>query len=86
MDLKNGYNIIRIIAEDEWKTSFGTKQRLYKYIVMPFSLTDAPASFQKMMYTIFNNMGEYIWYLDNILIYDADTEAEHQAVVEKMLQ
>ena len=27
-----------------------------------------------------------IWYLDHILIYDGNTEAEHQALVEKVLQ
>ena len=31
-------------------------------------------------------MEECIWYLDNILIYGADTEVEHQGIVEKVLQ
>ena len=31
-------------------------------------------------------MEECIWYLDDILIYSGDTEAEHQAIVEKVLQ
>ena len=53
---------------------------------MPFSLTNAPASFQEMMDTIFKDMEECIWYLDDILTYGSDTEAEHQAIVEKLLQ
>ena len=53
---------------------------------MPFGLTNAAASFQEMMDTIFKDMEGCIWYLDNILIYGGDTEAEHQAIVEKVLQ
>ena len=85
LDLKNRYNLIRIAAGDEWKIAFHTKQGLFKYIVMPFSLTNTPASFQEMMHTISKAMQGYIWYLDDILIYGGDTEAEHQAIVEKVL-
>ena len=53
---------------------------------MPFGLTNAPASFQEMMDTIFKDMEGCIWYLDDILIYGGDTEGEHQAIVEKVLQ
>ena len=53
MDLKNGYNLIRIVAGDEWKTAFRAKQGLFEYIVMPFGWTNAPALFQEMMDTIF---------------------------------
>ena len=85
LDLKNGYNLIRIAAGDEWKTAFRTKQGLFGYTVMPFGLTNAPASFQDMMDTIFKDMEGCIWYLDDILIYGGDTEGEHQAIVEKVL-
>ena len=56
LDLKNGYNLIRIAAGDEWKTAFCTKQGLFKYTVMPFGLTNAPASFQDRMDTIFKDV------------------------------
>ena len=86
LDLKNWYNLIRLAAGDEWKTAFRTKEGLFEYTVMPFGLTNAPVSFQEMMHTIFKDIEGCIWYLDNILIYSADTEAEHQAIVEKVLQ
>ena len=53
LDLKNGYNLIRIASGDEWKTAFRTKKGLFEYTVMPFGLMNAPASFQEMMDTIF---------------------------------
>ena len=52
---------------------------------MPFGLTNTPASFQEMMNTIFKDMEECIGYLDDILIYGSNTEAEHQVIVEKVL-
>ena len=53
---------------------------------MPFALTNAPVSFQEIMDTIFQDMEGCIWYHDDILIYGGDMEAEHQAIVEKVLQ
>ena len=86
MDLKIGYNLIRIAAEDKWKTDFRTKQGLFDYTVMPFRVTNALASFQEIIDTIFKDMEACIWSLYNILIYGDNTEAEHQAIVEKVLQ
>ena len=86
LNLKNGYNLIRRAAGNGWKTAFRTKQGLFEYPVMPFSLTNAPASFQEMMDTIFKDMEECIWYVDDIPIYGGNTKAEHQAIVKKVLQ
>jgi len=86
LDLKNGYNLIRIAAGDEWKTAFRTKKGLFEYTAMPFGLTNAPTTFQEMMDTIFKDMEGCIWYLDDILIYRGDSEEEHQQLVEQVLQ
>ena len=86
MDLKNGFNLIRVAAGHEWKTAFRTKKELFEYIVMPFGLTNAPAIFQEMMDKIFKDEEGCVWYIDDILIYGGTTEAEHQAFVEKVLQ
>ena len=85
LDLKNGYNLIRIVPRDKWKTAFCNKQGLFEYTVMPFSLTNALASFKDMIDIIFKYIEECIWYLDDILIYGSNSEAKLQATVEKVL-
>ena len=59
LDLKNGYNLIRIKLGDEWKTAFKTKLGLYQYTVMPFGLMNVPSSFQEMMDDILRDLDTY---------------------------
>jgi len=53
---------------------------------MLFGLINAPASFQEMMDAIFKDIEGCVWYLDNILIFEGETEEEHQTLVEKVLE
>ena len=53
---------------------------------MAFGLSIAAASLQEMMDTIFKDMEGCIWYLDNIFIYGGNSKAEHQGMVQKVLQ
>jgi hypothetical protein len=46
IDLRNAYHLLCIKEGDEWKTAFQTRYGSFKFLVMPFSLTNAPSSFQ----------------------------------------
>ena len=45
MDLQNRYYLIRIKEDEEWKTVFKIKYRLYKYQVILFRLTNVLVTF-----------------------------------------
>jgi len=87
MDLKNGFNLIRIREGDEWKTAFRTRYGLYEFQVMPFGLTNAPSTFQDMMNHVFSDMLDVgvLAYMDNILVY-AKTWEEHDQIVKEVLK
>jgi hypothetical protein len=71
IDLKAGYNLIRIRARNEWKTAFRTRYGYYEYLGMRFGMATASASFQNMINEIFKDMIDLgiVAYIDDILIY-----------------
>jgi hypothetical protein len=71
LDLRGAYNLIRIKKGEEWKTAFRTRYRHYKYTVIPFGLTNAPATYQALVNNVLRAHLDIfiIAYLDNILIY-----------------
>ena len=53
------------------KTAFLTNKGLYKYVVMPFGLCNAPTTSQRLMNLTFSDsINEFVTiYLDDILVY-----------------
>ena len=73
-DLTSAYHQMRICKGDVWKTAFRTRYGHIKYQVMPFSLTNAPTSFQGYINKILaEELNIFvIVYLDDTLIYNDD--------------
>lgn len=55
LDGFSGYNQVSIREQDKDKTTFITNWGTYAYYKMPFGLCHAPATFQRMMSTIFQD-------------------------------
>ena len=69
LDVRWGYENIRIKEGDEWKAAFITNRGLFEPTVMFFGLTNSPATFQNMMNDIFHDLllsGHVIIYMDDI--------------------
>ena len=79
IDLRNAYNLGQIAQGDEWKTTFHTRYGLFEYLVLPFGLTNSPATFQHFMHDIFRDYLDQflVVYLDDLLIYTDGTLEEH---------
>jgi hypothetical protein len=87
IDLRTRYYNIRMAEGEEWKTAFRTRYGLYEYTVMPMGLTNAPATFQHAMNSIFSEYLDHflLLYLDDLLIYSDNLE-EHREQVKRVLR
>lgn len=88
LDVRWGYNNIRIKEGDEWKAAFRTNRGMYEPLVMFFGLTNSPATFQTMMNDIFRDLideGVVIVYMDDILIF-TETRDKHRDVTRRVLE
>ncbi|KAF8697560.1 hypothetical protein AX14_001336 [Amanita brunnescens Koide BX004] len=87
MDIRWGYNNIRIKEGDEWKVAFRTNRGLFEPLVMFFGLTNSPATFQTMMNDIFRKEiaeGWVVIYMDDIVVHSKDIH-EHRKHVSRIL-
>src|SRR3984885_3540637 len=56
LDVRWGYNNVRIKEGDEWKAAFRTNRGLFEPLVMFFGLCNSPATFQTMMNELFKEL------------------------------
>jgi len=87
MDIRWGYNNVRMKEGDQWKAAFATARGLFEPTVMFFGMCNSPATFQSMMNDIFGDLLQEGWliiYMDDILIFSPDHET-HQKRTHKVL-
>lgn len=86
IDLRMGYHQMRMKEEDIHKTAFTTRFGLFEWCVLPFGLTDAPASFMSLMNTVMAPLLDrcVVVYLDDLLIYSR-SRAQHLRDIRSVL-
>ena len=88
LDLRWGYNNVRIKEGNEWKAAFKTNLGLFEPLVMYFGLCNSPGTFQNMMNDILReeiNEGWLLVYMDDILIF-TDNRSKLIELTRRVLQ
>ena len=88
MNLRWGFNNIRIKERDKWKGAFTTHIGSFEPTVMFFRMTNSLATFQAMMNEILRdliNKGKVAAFVDDVLV-GTEMEEEHDEIVEEILR
>jgi len=88
MDLRWGFNNVRIKEGDEWKGAFTIHIGSFESTVMFFGMTNSPAMFQVMINEILRdliNKGKVAAFVDDVLV-GTETEEGHDKIVEEILR
>ena len=88
MDLRWGYNNIRIKKGDKWKAAFTMLEESFEPTVMFFRLTNSPATFQAMMNKLLRdliNTGKVAVFIDDVIV-EMETEEGHDELVVEVVK
>jgi len=88
MDLRWGYNNVRIKEGDEWKAVFLMPEGSFEPMVIFFGLTNSPATFQAMMNNLLRDLvmeEKVAVFIDNVMI-AMETEEGYNEIVEEVLR
>ncbi|KAL0427854.1 UNVERIFIED_CONTAM: Retrovirus-related Pol polyprotein from transposon [Sesamum latifolium] len=87
IDLRSGYHQLKINTDDIPKTAFRTNYGHYEFLMIPFGLMNAPASFIDLMNRVFKqHLDKFdVVFIDDILVY-SPSEQEHEEHLWVILQ
>ncbi|CAI7823352.1 unnamed protein product, partial [Closterium sp. NIES-53] len=84
LDLRQGFNQIKIREEDVKKTAFHGPDGLYEWLCMPFGLRNASAVFQRIMDAVLQDIEHAACYIDDVVVFSL-TEQQPLEDVERTL-
>ena len=78
LDLMSGYWQVEMDPADTLKTAFVCHEGLFHFNLIPFGLTNAPSTFERLMETVLAELQYNIClvYLDDIIVYGADFDKQ----------
>jgi len=74
LDLASGYWQIPVHEDSRHLLTFESMEKQYRFKVLPFGVTNAPALFQKMIYNIVRGIKGVECLIDDIIIHSMDEE------------
>ena len=89
LDLHSTFHQVRMYAPDEHKTAFNTSHGSSAWKVMPFRLTNAPSTFQRMMDQVLKDLvrtGGVSVFIVDIIVFTPGDESEHMVRVMAVLE
>ena len=85
IDLWSAYYQMRLTEDAIPKSAFSTHLGHFEWLVLPFGMVNAPASFQSLMQSLLGKLPFVVVYLDDILVFSRTPE-EHEKQVREVLQ
>lgn len=88
LDVRAAFHRIRIAEGQEHLTAFRTRFGLFEWLVTPFGLTGAPATFQRYINSVLGDILEdfVTAYLDDVLVFSSGSRRDHMKKVREVLR
>jgi hypothetical protein len=87
LDLQSGFWQIPLHPDDMEKTAFSTARGHYEFVVMPFGLCNAPATFQRAMDQLLRDLRAFCQaYMDDVITFTAGSYDLHLDQLEQVLK
>lgn len=88
VDVRSAFHKIRMAEGQEHLTAFRTRFGLFEWLVCPFGLAGAPATFQRYINSTLGDILEdfVTAYLDDVLVFSTGSKKDHMTKVKEVLK
>lgn len=84
-DLSEGFHHVTLTESASWKCCFATPFGVYRYLVLPYGLSNSPDVFQDQIQNYFGDIPNVITWFDDLLVM-GETEEAHDKTVREVIK
>lgn len=85
LDLSEGFHHLKLTEESSWKCCFATPFGVYRYLLLPYGLMNAPELFQDVLESHFGKLQNVVVWADDLLVM-GNTVQEHDDVLANVIK